>query len=76
MALNYLKGWIDAGIPPKDIIKAMTINGAKLIGIEKNVGSIEEGKLADIIATSHNPLEDINALKKVIFVMKEGKRIR
>lgn len=76
MAMNYLEGWVEAEIPPNEILKAMTINGAKLIGIEAKTGSIEKGKLADIIAVSQNPLDDIFALKEVIFVMKEGKRIR
>jgi imidazolonepropionase-like amidohydrolase len=62
-----------AGMKPADIIKTATINAAELIGIEKNAGSIEAGKWADIIAVKGNPLEDVSVLEKVSFVMKGGK---
>jgi imidazolonepropionase-like amidohydrolase len=62
-----------AGMKPADILKTATINAAELIGIEKNSGSIEVGKWADIIAVKGNPLEDVSVLEKVSFVMKGGK---
>lgn len=62
-----------AGMKPVDILKSATINAAQLIGIEKNAGSIEVGKWADIIAVKGNPLEDVSVLEKVSFVMKGGK---
>jgi len=60
------------GMTPMDAIVAATKNAAECIGIEKSVGTVEKGKLADIIAVKGNPLIDINALKNVEFVMKEG----
>jgi imidazolonepropionase-like amidohydrolase len=51
------------------------MNGAKVCGIEKETGSLEAGKYADIIAVNGNPLEDINALRQVVAVMKRGKRV-
>lgn len=76
MALNYLDMWTAANIPPAYIIKAMTINGAKVLGMEAQLGSIEKGKIADIIAVPSNPLDDIYALQKVSFVMQSGRKIR
>ncbi|MDH7477805.1 MAG: amidohydrolase family protein [Candidatus Bathyarchaeota archaeon] len=60
------------GMAPMDAIVAATKNAAECIGIEKSVGTVEKGKLADIIAVQGNPLTDIEVLKKVEFVMKEG----
>ncbi|MFZ9980886.1 MAG: amidohydrolase family protein [Cyclobacteriaceae bacterium] len=60
------------GASPLEAITIGTINAAKLIGAEKEIGSIENGKLADIVAVSGNPLRDIHVLEKPIFVMKGG----
>ena len=57
---------------PIDAILAGTINGAKLLGVEDEVGSIEAGKYADIVAVRGNPLTDITLLEDVSFVMKNG----
>jgi imidazolonepropionase-like amidohydrolase len=54
----------------------MTINAAKLMGVEKDRGELRVGKAADIIAVPENPLENINTLKKVEFVMKNGAVIK
>jgi imidazolonepropionase-like amidohydrolase len=54
----------------------MTINAAELLGIEKSRGLLAPLFYADIIALKNNPLEDIEAIKTVDFVMKEGKVIR
>lgn len=62
----------NAGMPPKDILKTATINAAELIGIEDQVGTIEAGKWADIIAVKGNPLNDITVLENIAFVMKSG----
>ncbi len=63
------------GIDPLDIIKMGTIHAAKLLGLP-NVGSINVGNIADIIAVDGNPIEDIKVLSKVSFVMKEGRVIK
>ena len=60
------------GMSNMDAIKAGTINAATLLGWEKNAGSIAVGKWADIIAVSGDPLKDIHATEKVVFVMKNG----
>ncbi|MEM7360789.1 MAG: amidohydrolase family protein [Pseudomonadota bacterium] len=64
---------VNAGMPAVDAIHAATINSAKLLGVENKLGTLDSGKLADIIAVSGSPLEDITVLKKVNFVMKDGK---
>jgi imidazolonepropionase-like amidohydrolase len=60
------------GLSPMDSIIAGTMNGAKLLGWDKNLGSLTTGKWADIVAVSGDPLKDIHALEKVVFVMKNG----
>jgi len=63
---------IEAGMAPMDAIKAATINAAELLGIKDKLGSIETGKIADVVAVDGDPLKDPQAFGKVIFVMKEG----
>ena len=72
MSLAALECWIAAGIPNAVTLKAMTTNGAKLLGIDKDRGAIQPGLAADIIAVKGNPLEDIQVLNNVLFVMKNG----
>jgi imidazolonepropionase-like amidohydrolase len=75
-AMRGIEIWVEAGIPPRAILQAMTVNAARLLGVEKERGALRPGFAADIIATTGNPLEDINVLKRVSFVMKDGVRIR
>lgn len=63
---------IEAGMKPMDAIKSATINAATLLGMQDNLGSIEAGKLADIVAVDGDPLKDAQAFGRVIFVMKDG----
>jgi imidazolonepropionase-like amidohydrolase len=60
------------GIPEAEAIQFATLNPARMLGLEKELGSIEAGKKADIIATGGNPLNDIAALQQVCFVMRDG----
>ena len=60
------------GLTPMESIIAGTMNGAKLLGWDKHLGSITVGKWADIVAVSGDPLKDIHAMEKVVFVMKNG----
>lgn len=76
MMLDYLDVWQTAEVPPAAILKALTTNAAELLKVEKQRGAIAKGMAADIIATPANPLEDIQALRKVMFVMKEGKVVK
>ncbi|WP_038030042.1 metal-dependent hydrolase family protein [Thermonema rossianum] len=63
---------VEAGMPPLEAIRSATLNAADLLGVN-NLGSIEAGMLADVIAVEDNPLENISTLRKVVFVMKDGK---
>ena len=71
--MNFLITWKTAGIPPKDILKAMTTYGYQVCEIEKERGPIKVGFAADMIAVEGDPLTDIDVLRKVSFVMKDGK---
>ncbi|HWN99628.1 MAG TPA: amidohydrolase family protein [Blastocatellia bacterium] len=64
---------VEYGMKPLDAIRTATTRAAELLRLEKQIGSIEAGKLADIIAVEANPLDDIKALNHVVFVMKSGK---
>lgn len=66
---------VEAGMTPMDAIKAGTIVGAELVGWDDDLGSIESGKLADIIAVKDNPLEDMSVLENPILVIKDGEII-
>ncbi|HTS43801.1 MAG TPA: amidohydrolase family protein [Puia sp.] len=72
------KNWMEfiymteAGMPALEAIKCATLNAADLIGILDKTGSIEKGKLADIIAVDGDPVKDIHAMGKVKFVMRAG----
>ena len=72
VCMEFLKTWIDAAIPNADTLRAMTINGYKVSETENTRGPIKAGFFADLIALPGNPLEDLNALKNVQFVMKDG----
>ncbi|HEX9984636.1 MAG TPA: amidohydrolase family protein [Thermoanaerobaculia bacterium] len=61
------------GMRPLDAITASTMGGARLLGWDKRVGSLEAGKLADVIAVSGDPSKDIHRVEQVTFVMKDGK---
>lgn len=61
-----------AGIPPVVVLKAATINGARALGIDDRLGSIEAGKFADLYVVRGNPLDDIKVARDVSFVVKDG----
>ena len=71
-----MAGWRAAGVAPADILKAMTTNCAELLRINKERGAIAVGQFADIIAVPGDPLQEIESLRKVNFVMKNGRVIR
>ena len=60
------------GMPPAEALKAATVNAADLLGLSQEIGTIEPGKSADIIAVTGDPLQDVTVLKKVGFVMAQG----
>ena len=63
---------VQYGMTPASVLQADLINGAKLLGWEGQMGELKAGFLADVIAIDGNPLQDISAVKRVKFVMKEG----
>lgn len=62
----------EVGMSPMEAIKAGTIVNAELLGMDDQLGSLEKGKMADIIAVRKNPIEDMSELRRVRFVMKDG----
>jgi imidazolonepropionase-like amidohydrolase len=72
VCLEFIKVWQDARIPNADALRAMTSNGYKVSGTEKSRGPLAAGFFADIIAVNGNPLENLDVLKDVPFVMKNG----
>lgn len=72
LVIDFIKTWQAAGIPDAEILEIMTINGYKCAETYDERGPLKEGYIADIIAVPGNPLEDIDALRDVQFVMKDG----
>jgi imidazolonepropionase-like amidohydrolase len=72
VVIDFLKTWKAAGIPAADILKIMTTNGYQVCDIYDKRGPIKVGLPADMIAVRGNPMEDIDALRDVRFVMKDG----
>ena len=72
LSLSFIDSFVEASIPPRDILRSMTTNAAELLGVEEERGAVREGLFADIIATPQNPLDNIHTLKEVAFVMKNG----
>ena len=64
---------VEAGMKPMEAIKAATMTAAELLKVEDQFGSLEPGKMADIVAVEGDPISDINSMQKVTFVMKDGK---
>jgi imidazolonepropionase-like amidohydrolase len=73
LSIETIDNWVAAGIPSRTILQALTTNAAKLLGVDKTRGALRPGMRADIIAVNDNPLEKIETLKTVVFVMKNGK---
>lgn len=75
-ALRGVDVWVEAGVPAPAILKALTAEAARLLGVDGTRGRIQPGQAADLIATRTNPLDDITALKQATFVMKDGRVVR
>jgi imidazolonepropionase-like amidohydrolase len=67
---------VRGGMTPLAALQAATVNGSELLGVSDQMGTIEPGKYADIVAVSDDPLKDINAMEHVVFVMKGGEVIK
>ncbi|MEE2668967.1 MAG: amidohydrolase family protein [Gemmatimonadota bacterium] len=72
VAIEFIRTWQDAGIADVDILRAMTVNGYRVSETENERGPIRVGFVADFIAVPGNPLENIDTLRDVQFVMKDG----
>lgn len=64
---------VSAGLTPLEVIRAATLNGARVVGLEDDRGTLEAGKRADIMFVSKNPVEDIKNLRAVVMTVKGGK---
>ncbi len=62
---------VDGGMPPMEAIRVATSAPAKFLGVDDKVGSIAAGKLAELVGVPGNPLDDITAMERVVFVMKD-----
>jgi len=67
---------VEAGMPAMETIQSATGMASQLLGIEDKLGTLEAGKLADIVAVAGNPINDISKMGQMRFVMKEGKVYR
>ena len=65
-----------AGMPPLDVIRAITTSAAEMLGWSDRIGAIESGKFADLIAVAGDPVTDVTELERVRFVMKDGHVVR
>lgn len=63
---------VEAGMPAMEALRSATLTTAELLGIADDLGSVEPGKIADLVAVGGNPLEEISVMEEVVFVMKEG----
>jgi len=63
---------VDLGMPPINALRAGTSVDAELLGIQDRVGTLEPGKLADVVVIPGDPIQNIRQIEKIVFVMKEG----
>jgi len=66
----------DAGMPALDVIRAISVNAAEVLGWQDRIGAVEPGKFADLVAVSGDPIADITELEGIRFVMKDGQVVR
>ncbi|MBM4394400.1 MAG: amidohydrolase family protein [Deltaproteobacteria bacterium] len=69
---SELAAWVEAGIPPADVLRAATIGAARYLGTDALLGTIEAGKLADFVLVDGDPVRDISAIRKTRLVAKGG----
>ena len=67
---------VRGGMTPLEALQAATINGATLLSLDKDLGTIEPGKFADLVAVPANPLDDITVMEHVAWVMKSGVSVK
>jgi imidazolonepropionase-like amidohydrolase len=73
---NEFAAMVEGGLTPTEALQTATTHGAELLRLSSEIGSLEQGKAADIIAVSGDPTKDIHGMKTVVFVMKAGRVLR
>lgn len=76
VAIGYVASFVEAGIAPLEILRAMTSRAIDLLGLSADRGAIRPGMAADLVATPVNPVQNINGLAQINFVMRNGKIYR
>ena len=71
-----LRALVDAGLSPARSLRAVTVDAARLLGLEQEVGTIAAGMRADLVAVAGNPLEDVRVLESVAWVMSAGRIVK
>ena len=64
------------GMTPLQALQSATIEAARMMNMDKDVGALRAGSYADVVAVAANPIDDISALRRINFVMKGGEVIR
>lgn len=67
-----LELYVENGLTPEEALIAATVNGAELLGKSNEIGSLDVGKIADLVAVSGDPLQDVSALRDIALVIKDG----
>jgi len=75
-SLDVIDAYAESGMTSQQIIRAFTCAAAELLGWQDRIGTLEAGKLADIIGVPGDPIKDYKALQKVSFVMKDGQIVK
>jgi imidazolonepropionase-like amidohydrolase len=75
LALELAK-MVEFGLPPMLALVAATSNAARLLRLDSDIGSVEKGKVADLILVDGDPLRDIGVMRRPSFVMKSGRIVR
>ena len=71
-----LSSMVKFGMTPAQALRSATVTAAELMGVKDSLGTVEPGKLADIVAVPGDPLADVSVMEKVDFVMKGGVVVR
>jgi imidazolonepropionase-like amidohydrolase len=72
MMIDFVAAYRDAGVSNLKTLQAMTVNAAELLGVAPDRGRLQVGSFADLVALPANPLDDLDALRRPLLVMKEG----
>ena len=74
--VRELEHLVEAGMTTRQALRAATVKPAEWLGVQDQLGTIESGKLADLVGIDGDPLEDISSYRKIRFVMKGGEVVR